>query len=80
MAIKYLIKIIIILLMIGLISYIWIGSIGLSCDKCQITFSNKQAGVYNSFDINYSMKELYNETKNKECPIIWNRVQGYVKS
>ena len=69
-----LIKIILIILLIGLISYIWIDSNNLSCNQCTVTFNDK--GYKQSFN----MSDLFNQTKTKDCPIYWDRVQGYVQS
>ena len=68
------IKIILIIALIGLISYIWIDSNSLSCNQCTVTFREKLSPT-----TTYNMSDLFTETKTKDCPIYWDRVQGYVK-
>jgi hypothetical protein len=70
-----LIKLILIIVLIGLISYLWIDSNSLSCNKCVVTFKEK----YNPAGTTYNMSDLFNQTQTKDCPIYWDRVQGYVK-
>ena len=68
------IKIILIFLLIGLISYLVADSTNLSCNQCSVTFKEK-----NSPGTTYNMTDLFNQTQTKDCPIYWDRVQGYVK-
>ena len=68
------IKCIIILLLIGLIGYVYTTSRNLSCEQCTVTFGNSKA-----LAITYNMSDLFNQTKQERCPIYWDRVQGYVQ-
>ena len=67
-------KVIIIILLLGLITYIYLGSKELSCDKCTITFQER-----GMLSVKLNMTELFNQAQLKECPVYWDRVQGYVK-
>ena len=71
---KILVKILIILMLISLILYLYNDSLNLSCNQCTITFKEKY-----SPGTTYNMTDLFNQTQTKDCPIYWDRVQGYVK-
>ena len=66
---KTIIKIILIIIMLAYIIFLIFNTKPLSCDKCTVTFNET-----------YNMTELFNLTKEKRCPIVWDRVQGYVKT
>ena len=72
---RNLIKLCIIVLLIGLVGYIFITSRSLSCEQCTITFTSSK-----SVPLTYNMSDLFNQTKIKQCPIIWERTTGYVKA
>ena len=63
------------MLLLGLIYYLVADSSHLSCNQCTVTFKEKY-----SPGITYNMTELFKETQTKDCPIYWDRVQGYVQS
>ena len=67
------IKCVIILLLIGLIGYVYTTSRNLSCDQCTVTFNEE------GYKQTYNMSDLFNQTKLTRCPIYWDRVQGYVQ-
>jgi len=73
----------IILLLVILISYFWLiyTAFSLDCNKCIMTLktTEKAATIGNFSDIVYTAEELFNESQGgKICPVIWDRVQGYV--
>lgn len=70
---KSTIKVILILIMISYIFYLVWNANSLSCNQCTVTLNNK------GFKTTYNMSDLFNQTKLNECPIYWDRVQGYVK-
>ena len=71
---RILVKIILILVMLSYIIFLILNAAPLSCDKCTVTFNTF------TFNETYNMTELFNLTKEKRCPIVWDRVQGYVKT
>ena len=68
------IKIALIIILLSLISYLIIDSNNLSCNQCTVTFKDKLSPV-----ITYNMTDLFIKTQTKDCPIYWDRVQGYVE-
>lgn len=71
---RRIIKIILILLMIGFIGYMLWNSSKLDCNKCTIVLKSSK-----NMPLNYTMNEFYEITNKEGCPIIWDRVWGYVK-
>jgi hypothetical protein len=72
---RNLIKLCIILLLIGLIGYVYITSRNLNCNQCTVSFSNSKIG----YALTYNMTDLYKEAQKEDCPIYWDRVRGYVQ-
>ena len=78
---RILAKIILLSVILGCIGYLSITAENYKCNQCSVTFSNyKIAGSIGNFSsVKYFMTELFEESKLKECPIYWDRVQGYVR-
>lgn len=68
------IKVILLTIILGAIGYLSISAETYSCDQCSVTLGNSKA-----LPIKYYMSELFQESKLKECPVYWDRVQGYVR-
>lgn len=75
------IKIILIIALIGLISYIWIDSNSLSCNQCKVTFSNNKISGVSFLEPQkkiVAMQDLYESFKqNESCLVSWSRTHGY---
>ena len=69
------IKIIIIILIIGLLAFIYTNSEQMECSKCTVTLKNSEFTQYS-----YNMSDLFNQSKYIKCPIYWDNNIGYVKN
>ena len=77
---EILIHIFIILIFLGLAGKIYFESYNYSCGNCAIVFKNTRPANGPTFSINVSPYTLYNGFVKDECPIIWDRVNGYMKN
>lgn len=68
------IKIILILVILSFCFWLYYNSTTLDTNNCTITLKTKTQAP-----ITYTAEELYNQSKGGNCPIVWDRVQGYVQ-
>ena len=78
---RILAKVILLSIILACIGYLSMSAETYSCNQCSVTISNsKIAGSAGNFgSVKYIMSKLFEESKLKECPIYWDRVQGYVR-
>lgn len=67
-------KVALLVVILGAIGYLSLSAETYSCDQCSVSFSNSK-----TLPIKYFMTELYEESKLTNCPVYWDRVQGYVR-
>lgn len=67
-------KVALLVVILGAIGYLSISAETYSCNQCSVTLTNSKA-----LPIKYTMSELFQESKLNDCPVYWDRVQGYVR-
>lgn len=80
---EVLVSIIIILILVGLIYKLEIDSKQYHCEECVVKFKHQRVEFANEdiiYKLNMSAIELHEGFIEDKCPIIWDRVNGFMKN
>ncbi len=75
---EVIVYIILILIVLSLCVKIKLPEDNFNCEECSILFKTRRPTQEDYYWINVSMIEIYESYLNDSCPIIWDRVSGYI--